>query len=107
MKAPADTPLIFIDSPVIATNGPFTIRAGSGNIESDMTMIRFTDRESKRRALETLAGEYSFKSWASGEMLLPEAALTLLAREDIPFTFEGSAAYEKLAPLRDSTPVPV
>jgi hypothetical protein len=62
-------------------------------------MIRFTDRESKRRALEMLGGEFPFKSWASGEMLLPEEALPLLAREDIPFTFEGSAAYEKLAPL--------
>lgn len=68
-----------------------------------MVLICFTDREGKRRVLETLAGEFSFKSWSSGEMLLPEAALPLLAREDIPFAFEGSAAYEKLAPLRNST----
>jgi len=66
-----------------------------------MVLIRFTDAESKRRALEMLTGEYSFKTWSSGEMLVPEDALPELAREDIPFTFEGSAAYEKLASLRD------
>ncbi len=67
-----------------------------------MVLIRFTDAESKRRALETLVGEYSFKSLSSGEMLVPEEALPRLARRDIPFSFEGSAGYEKLATLRDT-----
>jgi len=67
-----------------------------------MVLIRFTDAESKHRALEALVGEFSFKSWSTGEMLVPEDALARLAREDIPFSFEGSAAYEKLAPVRDS-----
>lgn len=66
-----------------------------------MVLIRFTDAESKRRALEALVGEYPFKSWSSGDMLVPEDALACLAREDIPFSFDGSAAYEKLATLRD------
>ena len=66
-----------------------------------MVLIRFADADSKRRALEAVVGEYPFKSWASGEMLLPEEALAKLAREDIPFSFEGSSAYEKLASLRD------
>jgi hypothetical protein len=66
-----------------------------------MVLIRFTDQETKKRALETLVGEFSFKSWSSGEMLVPESALALLARKDIPFAFEGSAAYEKMAALRD------
>jgi hypothetical protein len=70
-----------------------------------MVLIRFTDPENKRRALEVLVGEFSFKTWASGEMLVPEESLPRLAREDIPFSFEGSAAYEKLATLRD-TPAP-
>jgi len=70
-------------------------------------LIRFTDSESKRRALETLAGEFSFKSWSSGEMRVPEDALPLLAREDIPFAFEGAAAYAKLAPLRDPAASPI
>ncbi len=66
-----------------------------------MVLIHFTDAENKRRALEALVGEFSFKSWSSGEMLVPEEALPRLAREDIPFSFEGSTAYEKLATLRD------
>ena len=66
-----------------------------------MVLIRFSDADGKRRALEALVGEFAFKSWASGEMIVPEDALARLAREDIPFTFEGSAAYEKLATLRD------
>lgn len=66
-----------------------------------MVLIRFPNPESKQRALEALVGEFSFKSWSSGEMLLPEEALPQLAREDIPFTFEGSTAHEKLSPVRD------
>ena len=66
-----------------------------------MILIRFPDAAVKRRAIEVLVGEFPFKSWSSGEMLVPEEALPRLAREDIPFTFEGSAAYEKLATLRD------
>jgi len=61
-----------------------------------VTLIRFTDAESKRRALEALVGEFSFKSWSSGQMLVPEEALPRLAREDIPFGFEGSTAYARL-----------
>ena len=72
-----------------------------------MVLIRFTDAEDKRRALEALVGGFSFKSWSSGEMLVPEDALPQLAREDIPFVFEGSAAYEKLATLRDPAPAEV
>ncbi len=66
-----------------------------------MVLIRFTDADSKRRALETLVGEFPFKSWSSGQMLVPEEALAQLAHADIPFRFEGSAAYEQLATLRD------
>jgi hypothetical protein len=65
-----------------------------------MVLIRFPDAGTKRRALELLVGDVPFKSWSSGEMLVPEDALPRLAREDVPFTFEGSAAYEKLATLR-------
>jgi hypothetical protein len=61
-------------------------------VTSSVVFIRFTDAESKRRALEALAGEFSFKSWSSGEMLVPEDALPRLAREDIPFTRELQGA---------------
>jgi hypothetical protein len=66
-----------------------------------MVLISFIDPESKRRALETLAGEYSFKTWSSGHMLVPEEALPQLAQADIAFKVEDSAAYEKLATLRN------
>ena len=46
-----------------------------------MIIIRFADLESKRLALGHLVGRYSFKSWATGEMMLPKDALALLADE--------------------------
>ena len=61
-----------------------------------MIIIHFPDDESKRRALGFLAGRFSFKSWASGEMAVPEAALAYLANENISFTVEGQATYERL-----------
>lgn len=61
-----------------------------------MILIHFRDSESKRRALGFLAGRFSFKSWASGEMAVPEAALAHLAAEGISFVVEGPATYERL-----------
>jgi hypothetical protein len=61
-----------------------------------MILIRFSDAESKRRALGFLAGRFSFKSWASGEMAVPEAALAHLATEGVTFSVEGPATYERL-----------
>ncbi|HWG42499.1 MAG TPA: hypothetical protein VN688_06895 [Gemmataceae bacterium] len=63
-----------------------------------MIRIRFTDETSKRRALGYLAGRFSFKSWATGEMLVPEYALPSLALEGISFIVEGRATYEQLIP---------
>jgi hypothetical protein len=61
-----------------------------------MIRIRFTEDASKRRALGYLPGRFSFKSWASGEMIVPEAALASMAREGITFTVEGPATYEQI-----------
>lgn len=72
-----------------------------------MIIIRFTDDEAKKRALGYLAGRFSFKSWATGEMMLPEQALPYLAVEGIRFAVEGPAKYEHYAPLRDTHPVAV
>lgn len=67
-----------------------------------MIIIRFPDDAAKRRALGFLAGRFPFKSWASGEMMVPAAALAALALERIPFQAEGPASYEQLAtPLRN------
>jgi len=56
-----------------------------------MIIIRFADEGSKRKALGQLAGWFSFKSWASGEMMLPKEALALLAEEEIRVAVEGRA----------------
>jgi hypothetical protein len=71
-----------------------------------MIRIRFPDIASKRRALGGLAGRFPFKSWASGEMLVPESALPFLAVEGISFTVEGPATYEQSTPTVRSASAP-
>jgi len=63
-----------------------------------MIMIRFSSPEMKRRALGYLTGRFSFKSWATGEMMVPEASLPFLAAEGIQYFVEGPATYERLVP---------
>ena len=63
-----------------------------------MILIRFPNAESKRSALAQLAGRFSFKSWASGDMLVPEDALPFLAVQGVSFTVEGPATYEQNGP---------
>ncbi|MBI1918647.1 MAG: hypothetical protein HYS12_28470 [Planctomycetes bacterium] len=63
-----------------------------------MILIRFPDAASERRVLGYLAGRFSFKSWTSGETLVPEAALPALTVEGIRFSVEGPATYEQLVP---------
>ena len=73
-----------------------------------MIRIRFTDLDAKKRALGRLAGRFPFKSWAPGEMLVPEGALGFLATENISFQVEGPATYEQITPaLRDPAAAPV
>lgn len=62
-----------------------------------MIIIRFSDASAERKALGFLAGRYSFKSWATGETMVPEQALGALAGAGIPFYVEGPAKYEQLA----------
>jgi hypothetical protein len=59
-----------------------------------MIRIRFPDPDAKRRALGRLAGRFPFKSWATGEMLVPEAALSYLAAEGVSFLVEGPVTSE-------------
>jgi hypothetical protein len=69
-----------------------------------MILIRFPDLVAKRNALGYLAGRFSFKSWASGEMTVSETALAYLAVENIPFSVEGKATYEPLiSAVRDTS----
>ena len=63
-----------------------------------MILIRFPNTEAKRRALSCLAGRFAFKSWATGEMLVPEDALPFLAVQGVAFAVEGPATYEQNGP---------
>jgi len=65
-----------------------------------MIIIRFPNEKSKKRALGYLPGKFSFKTWTSGEMMIPENALPFLAVEAISFSVEGPATYDHLTPLR-------
>jgi hypothetical protein len=66
--------------------------AGPAVIEDrGMVIIRFADAETERKALGYLAGRFTFKSWASGETMVPEAVLPILAREGIRFSMEAPA----------------
>ena len=67
-----------------------------------MVIIRFADKEAKRRALGYVARRFSGKSWATGEVMVPEAALPYLAAEGFQFAVEGPATYERLTSLRDT-----
>lgn len=69
-----------------------------------MIIITFPDEASKRRALGYLSGRFSFKSWATGAMMVPEEALSHLTLEGIAFAVEGPATYEHRIPaVRDSS----
>ena len=50
-----------------------------------MILIRFPDDAAKRKALGLLLGRFSFKSWATGEVAVPDVALAAMAVEGISF----------------------
>jgi hypothetical protein len=57
--------------------------------EAGMILITFPTLEAKRAALCELAGRFDFKSWATGEMLVPEDALPFLTVQGVSFTVES------------------
>jgi hypothetical protein len=68
-----------------------------------MIIIRFPSLDQKRRAIGYLTGRFSYTTWKSGQMMVPEDALGALAVERIQFTVEGPATYDQLVPqVRDS-----
>lgn len=71
-----------------------------------MIRIRFPDPATERRALGYLAGRFSFRSWANGETLVPDAALSAMAVEGISFVVEGPAPYERNIPTLRNPPAP-
>ena len=69
-----------------------------------MILIRFPDAASERKALGHLAGRFHFKTWATGQTAVPEAALASLAVQAIPFSVEGPATYEHAIPAIRNPP---
>ena len=68
-----------------------------------MVKLRFPNSDMERKAIGYLAGRYSFKTFADGYTLVPEAALPSLAVAGILFIVEGRASYEHIVPqVRDS-----
>ena len=67
-----------------------------------MVIVRFPSIEIRRRALAYLLGRFSGKSWASGEIMVPEPALSYMAAEGIRFTVEGPATYERILRLNEA-----
>jgi hypothetical protein len=61
-----------------------------------MINIRFPNAATERRALAYLVGRFSFKTWATGETIVPDAALSALAHEGINFTVLGKATYQQI-----------
>jgi hypothetical protein len=64
-----------------------------------MVIIRFPSTEVRRRALAFLLGRSTGKSWATGEVMVSESAISHLAAEGITFTVEGPATYKRILGL--------
>jgi hypothetical protein len=61
-----------------------------------MVIVRFPTVEMRRRALGYLLGRFSGRSWATGEVLVPEPALAHLAAEDIVFSVESAGTHDRI-----------
>lgn len=79
----------------------------AGKLPAMQILIQFADKETEQRALGKLIPRFSGKSWSTGEVMVPSAALGYLASEGISFTVLGPASYERLTSLRDSGAVVV
>ena len=68
-----------------------------------MVAITFPDSETQKKALGFLLGRFSGKVLKSGEHIVPEEALAILADQGLTFTVHGKASYEKqVAALRSA-----
>jgi hypothetical protein len=73
-----------------------------------MIIVRFDDQETEKRAIGWLAGRFSFKTWANGDLMLHERVLPHLARQGLSFKVHGPATYEHFAPaVRNPDPAVV
>jgi hypothetical protein len=61
-----------------------------------MILIRFPDAASERKAWGHLAGRFSFKTWATGQTAVPEAALASLVIKAFPSRSKARHAMSRL-----------
>jgi hypothetical protein len=68
-----------------------------------LILVKFPDEPTRKKALGKLIRNYSGKSWKTGEVAVPAAALEFLAQERIQFSVIGPAPYDLVTPVRDIT----
>lgn len=66
-----------------------------------LILIKFPDKATRKKALGKLIRRFSGKSWKTGEVAVPSAALEFLAQENIQFSVIGPASYDLVTPIRD------
>jgi len=71
-----------------------------------MVIVRFPTAEMRRRALAYLLGRFPGRSWATGEVMVPEPALSHLAADGIAFSVEGPATYDRILALNQDAGTP-
>jgi hypothetical protein len=71
-----------------------------------MVIIRFQNIEMRRQALGCLLSRFPGKSWATGELMVPETALSFLAVEGVQFIVEGPATYSRVLSFNQSAGIP-
>ena len=70
-----------------------------------MILIQFPDETTEKKGLGFLVGRFSFRTWDTGETMVPDQALASLARAGIPYSVLGPATYERYGPPPIRNPV--
>ena len=68
-----------------------------------MVIVRFPTVEMRRRAVGYWLGRFSGRSWATGEVLVPEPALQHLAAEGVVFSVEGADTHDRILSLNEKS----
>lgn len=63
-----------------------------------MVVIKFSDPQIEKKGIGFLSRRFVLTTWATGETVVPEAALAALATEGISFTVKGRAAHGQRIP---------
>jgi hypothetical protein len=67
-----------------------------------MVVISFPDEKTEQKAIGFLLRRSSGKFFKSGEHIVPESAMLVLAEADIPFIVHRKASDEEVTPIRSA-----